>query len=565
MNVSWNVGTASFPNQGSAAGGVFSFTNGLGYPIDLTNTAFSVSLSAIVNNVVTPYPVSVVSCCSGNSISLVLPATAFNTKLTITFTGPVNTVTKQFTSATYYTSTATLSSAGTVSAGLISVTLNVTKKSPSSTIQSVSVLSAINSSFSVPVPTWTFDSTKTFVSFSVTLPPGNYKFQVSSADGYYLIMSLLNVSFPSGIVNTAQSTSYAGGSYTLSGGYLSPASYIVVNGFKGYPISNSTTSITYAVPPLITAASQASYKLASVSLIDLSPYTYISDRNTTSNASFAFDGVFTTIYGSANTPCWLGVDAGTNLQISASRIRFYPYLAWTNAAAKLLSTQFQGSNDGITWINLATIDQTVHSGFNTILSQDTTPYRYIRFLDSVGTSQCNLAEFQIYGVVSTTLNNVSPLTTSPSDVTYYDGLNTQTFTNDIIYDPSATPVITSISPKFGDIFGNYDITFTGTNLNLGTVVVTIDGIPCVYKSSTSTQIICTAGARPSIPKANSLTVTVNGGNAIIQDTFDYVYRWSAASTWGVSLAPGDGDVVSIPKGMTLLVDQTTPALEAIIA
>jgi hypothetical protein len=173
-----------------------------------------------------------------------------------------------------------------------------------SSIQAISLVSDFNTSFSVPVSNWNYNNTTKLISFSVTPPPGSYNFLVSSGDGYYLINSILNVSFPSGIVNTTQTTSYAGGSYTLSGGYLSPTSYITVNGFRGYPISTSNTSITYAVPPLVTGASQAKYSLASVSLLDLTQFTYSSDQPT-SNVSLAFDGVYTTIYGSANVPCWI--------------------------------------------------------------------------------------------------------------------------------------------------------------------------------------------------------------------------------------------------------------------
>lgn len=37
----------------------------------------------------------------------------------------------------------------------------------------------------------------------------------------------------------------------------------------------------------------------------------------------------------------------------------------------------------------------------------------------------------------------------------------------------------------------------------------------------------------------------------------YVMRWSDIRTWGTDMPPVDGDIVSVPKGMTLLVDQST--------
>lgn len=41
-------------------------------------------------------------------------------------------------------------------------------------------------------------------------------------------------------------------------------------------------------------------------------------------------------------------------------------------------------------------------------------------------------------------------------------------------------------------------------------------------------------------------------------------RWSDPRTWGTDLPPIDDDLVYVPQGMHLLVDQTTPILEGII-
>ena len=49
----------------------------------------------------------------------------------------------------------------------------------------------------------------------------------------------------------------------------------------------------------------------------------------------------------------------------------------------------------------------------------------------------------------------------------------------------------------------------------------------------------------------------------MRDTFLYVLRWSKAATWGVDIPPVDNDLIYVPKGTTLLVDQDTPVLEGI--
>lgn len=63
----------------------------------------------------------------------------------------------------------------------------------------------------------------------------------------------------------------------------------------------------------------------------------------------------------------------------------------------------------------------------------------------------------------------------------------------------STPSITSLSPKRGTTAGNFDITIAGTGFGTTTadVSVTIDKIACVIKTVTNTQIVCTAGARPT--------------------------------------------------------------------
>jgi hypothetical protein len=50
--------------------------------------------------------------------------------------------------------------------------------------------------------------------------------------------------------------------------------------------------------------------------------------------------------------------------------------------------------------------------------------------------------------------------------------------------------VNSVSPKNGDVYGGYNITLTGLNLNIATPTVNIDGIVCSVKSSTATSIIC---------------------------------------------------------------------------
>ena len=60
--------------------------------------------------------------------------------------------------------------------------------------------------------------------------------------------------------------------------------------------------------------------------------------------------------------------------------------------------------------------------------------------------------------------------------------------NKVVYSDSATPALTSVSPRYGTIKGGTVVTFTGTNFpTTGTTTITLDGLDCpITGTSTST-------------------------------------------------------------------------------
>lgn len=178
-------------------------------------------------------------------------------------------------------------------------------------------------------------------------------------------------------------SSFAGGLYTIVGNNLSPSSYITVNSFVGKISSYSSTSVAYYIPPFVTQTSQNAFGLSKVSLLDSSGFTYFSDQpSNTTNVTAAFDSSITTIYGSANAVCWVGVDVGAGLQVVVDRFRFFLYFGWKNTASKILGATFEGSNDLSAWTTMAVVDQTAHSGWNVFRSISSTAFRYIRMRHS---------------------------------------------------------------------------------------------------------------------------------------------------------------------------------------
>lgn len=137
--------------------------------------------------------------------------------------------------------------------------------------------------------------------------------------------------------------------------------------------------------------------------------------------------------------------------------------------------------------------------------------------------------------------------------------------NAVTYSHAATSVVNSVTPQFGPSVGADVIHIVGTGFG-STVTVTIDGIDCPIVNKTSTEIYCTTGRRQSPPSSGNTFIVNSDGNAakIASVPYRYIDRWSNTDTWGGEAVPREGDSVYVPKGMTLLVDQSTPILDAVI-
>ena len=166
-------------------------------------------------------------------------------------------------------------------------------------------------------------------------------------------------------------------------------------------------------------------------------------------------------------------------------------------------------------------------------------------------------------------NNIpSDASSVTTNLKFTDGYNAYDYSGVLTYSSASTPVVTDISPNNGTIYGGTTVTFTGTNLNVDSAhpSVFIDGVECVVDTvhATSTSFTCVTGERLDMPDVNTLTVIVGDQYAVVKDEFFYIMRWSDIRTWGTDLPPVEGDLVYVPKGMALYVDQSTPRLDGII-
>ena len=138
----------------------------------------------------------------------------------------------------------------------------------------------------------------------------------------------------------------------------------------------------------------------------------------------------------------------------------------------------------------------------------------------------------------------------------------------MVYQASSTPYLTSISPRYGNVVGGEEITFSGSGFAAATndVEIIIDGIECTTTQVTDTEIKCTTGPRPGLVNSSLSMVIAGKGKVATQDKqFVYANYWSADTTWGGEYAPMELESVYVPVGLNLLVDvDETPELNAVI-
>jgi hypothetical protein len=333
--VNWVPGTPSYNSGGSVVGSLVTFTGGSGYPSSIANPFY-----IFITSTTATYSTKILSCCAGNNLTMLMPAAPNVTTMTITFKSPANPSsppTKLYTTYLSKTPIISIISAKMISVGSNTIQVNRTS-SANSAVTGISLVSTTNALIVTTISNWITNGTLT--TFNATLAAGPYQILVNSADGYYQCTDILNVKMLSAISGSSQVASFAGGIYTINGN-LSPASYIIVNNLKGKIVNYTSNVVTYQIPPLVTLNSNTAFGLSAVSLINMGQLTYFSDQNASlSNVSAVFDGKISTMYGSPNVQCWIGMDIGYGLYASIARISFFPYLRWSNTANYILYATF---------------------------------------------------------------------------------------------------------------------------------------------------------------------------------------------------------------------------------
>jgi hypothetical protein len=233
------------------------------------------------------------------------------------------------------------------------------------------------------------------------LPVGTFKFYVHVLFIGYATITPANftINFTNNPTATAASVSYGGGyDLILTGAGFQTVginnNYVTVCGLKAKVNSASQTSLTIDIPALITPSSQSAYQIGTNG-----PITGLSISDTALLSSNpAFDNNTNSYYSSNNDDCYIGYDFGGLAVAALSSIRYMPNPNWAKVGPYLLDAFFEGSNDSSTWTNIFTIDSDavnfVRTGWNywqPDISTTNQSFRYIRFRQISGSSQCQLA------------------------------------------------------------------------------------------------------------------------------------------------------------------------------
>eukprot|EP00035_Acanthoeca_spectabilis_P007825 m.144226 g.144226 ORF g.144226 m.144226 type:complete len:4359 (-) comp14100_c0_seq10:3061-16137(-) len=338
--------------------------------------------------------------------------------------------------------------------------------------------------------------------------------------------------------------------------------------------SSSYSDVVCETPKLNSPESIAAFNAEEVQ--QLTSDTYISETASQSVAAQAFDYDFTTDFAAGS---WVGLDLGANSRVLVSRMRFFPA---HQQAARFEGSTFETSVDGINWTQLQEgTPVTPHQGWNWANFDVTgqSPARFVRMVSQ--SSEMHLAMLEVYGhpisvssscpvVVETT----SPLSHPSLGLmeTTHSAMATSTGPT-FTYSVANTPIVTSVTPRYGSSLGGDRVTITGQNLatNVSNAVVQLSGVDCavVSASPAGDSIECITGARGPIARHNSVPLSLthrdlaaDRGFAVVNESvrFRFLDKWSEVNTWLNDEPPIDGDSVIIPIDQTILLDVQPPRL-----
>jgi hypothetical protein len=171
-------------------------------------------------------------------------------------------------------------------------------------------------------------------------------------------------------------------------------------------------------------------------------------------------------YTTTATNCHIGYDFGS-VRVGITKIQFFPRSKGLNTASSHTGGIFEGSVDGVAWTVIYTLPS-AHMGKNLYRPNiETAPFRFIRYRNNrpaYPLSNCELTELEVYGNIysseefSGSINESNASRTLPAIVTVNNVAFTVASAVKYTNQNSKTPIVTSITPKFGSIKGGLAVT-----------------------------------------------------------------------------------------------------------
>lgn len=204
--------------------------------------------------------------------------------------------------------------------------------------------------------------------------------------------------------------------------------------------------MTCTLPHVATAYSAAQFEVVSAGLLHDGTWT-----GTASDTELAklIDGKNMIDMQDSNTECYFQVQYKENHVGVLDEVKFFinemidksPYVG---------SLIFQGSDNGVDFTDLWTIDAGVHEGWNSHDFEDIgqPAFNIYRFQGSAP-GACRIGEVKLHGVESI---NSSESSYSCTPKMSLGGSVTEL--NPVTFDASVTPVLTGMSERYGSVLGN---------------------------------------------------------------------------------------------------------------
>ena len=412
----------------------------------------------------------------------------------------------------------------------------------------------------------------TSITCDVTPVAGSNTVDVNvSGSGYATGATTVDTTMTLGSVTNGTGSFAGGQEVTIGGSNFSDDVQVDICGSLCEYVSHTNTEYICKAPLLLTEYSfdqslnahvkQGSGVTSYTTDIAKIGTTPLSDTYAVDNA---FDGNVNTFYKADTADdCYIGFDAGQDYLFVLESFQFYPEID-NDDLENALGAELEGSDDNSNWTTVYTF-KSILATWNRFRPEatDTFKYRYYRLKNATSVSSSCLVAEVVYGGVRVRAGTDTSITCDIK-ITSAGGSDLATKASGFVYDESATPTVSDISPYYGPVAGGTTVTLTGTGFGTTPedVSVKVDGYDATVTACTDTSLTFDTGVRSTLVEPTlSINVAGKGYANTIGHHFLYVYLWSEESTWGGETPPSAGQSVHIPAGKNVLYD--IPADESV--